>query len=219
MVARWGGSRAGRSWGFALASLSRGYWSDSSDAERPPPEHRYHLYITNDEGEHGHHDLYHQGHRPGGFGEAPAPPISKVLSVALPLPVAENAPNLTVSRASVRAPSVDPGWCARSESRVMGGVARPDAARYPRGSGVSGSLSPCQGRRRGPFRRRRRSISSPKSRNFASTPRNRRCTTPPPTPNRDLPAKGSLRLRGVGRVGAILCLTSAFSRGARAGVK
>ena len=218
MAPREGASRGGRSWGGALASLFRCCWSNSSDAERPPPEHRYHLYITNDEAEHGHHDLYHRGHRPGGFGEAPAPPISKILSVALPLHVAENAPNLTASRAATRAPSVDPGWCARSESRVMGGVARPDAARHPRGSGVSGSLSPCQGRRRGPFRRRRRSISSPKSRKFASAPRNRRCATPSPTPNRDLPAKGGGYLRAVGGVGAILCLTSPFSRGARAHV-
>ena len=183
-----------------------------------PPEHRYHPYITNDEAEHGHHGLYRRGHRTGGFGAAPAPPNPKILSVALSLPVAEKPPNLTVSRASERAPSVDSGWCARSESGAVGGVAGWDAARHPRGSGVSGSLFPCQGRRRGPFRRRRRSISSPKTRNFPSTPRNRRCTTPPPTPNRGLSAKGSLRLRGVGRVGAVLCLTSAFSRGARAGV-
>ena len=42
----------------------------------------------------------------------------------------------------------------------MGGVAGCDAARHPRGSGASGSLSPCQGRRLGPFRRRRQATSS-----------------------------------------------------------
>ena len=42
----------------------------------------------------------------------------------------------------------------------MGGVAGCDVVRHPRGSGASGSLSPCQGRRLGPYRCRRQASSS-----------------------------------------------------------
>ena len=147
-----GGSSFVRS--FGVGGLSR------ATPSTHPPEHRYHPKSNNDEDEYDTDEPDRRQHSPGGFGAAPPPQFAKFLSVALSLPVAENPQNLTVSRASERAPSVDSGWCARSESRGVGGVAGCDAARHPRGSGASGSLSPCQGRRLGPYRCRRQASSS-----------------------------------------------------------
>ena len=148
-------------------------------------------------------------------------PQSRKFSLSPFLSLSPKTPQISPSRERAYARPRSSRGGARGQRAASWVGSRDVTRRGTRGARVSLVLSlwTCQGRRRGPFRRRRRSISSPKTRNFPSTPRNRRCTTPPPTPNRDLPAKGSLRLRGVGRVGAILCLTSAFSRGARAGVK
>ena len=151
---------ARRRWGFALRSLFRGGWSKSSDAKHPPARTQVSPKKQQRRGRVRHRRTRSSTAPPGGFGAAPPPQFAKFLSVALSLPVAENPQNLTVSRASERAPSVDSGWCARSESRGVGGVAGCDAARHPRGSGASGSLSPCQGRRLGPYRCRRQASSS-----------------------------------------------------------